>query len=119
MSDLRSQVYALSLATGCASILVMGLVHALVNGNWSVHASELLENPWGVATLIEAYIGFVFVAVWIACRERRAWMSVVWILMLFTIGNLVAALYVTLELWRCRGDTRRFWLGSSRSESID
>ena len=113
MAPALSRVCAFSIAGGCAGILVAGLGYALINGSWYPNASELLDNPWGVATLVEVYIGFVFVGAWIVCRERHFGRASLWVALLFLLGNLVAALYILLALHRCGGDMTRFWLGFS------
>lgn len=61
---------------------------------------ELLRNPWGVATLFDAYFGFVTFFVWVAYKERTILARVAWFVLIMALGNIAMALYVLLHLFR-------------------
>lgn len=65
--------------------------------------ADLLRDPWFVATLIDAYAGFLLFWSWAAWREQRPLPAVLWLAALLALGNLAAAAYVLLRLWRTRG----------------
>jgi Protein of unknown function (DUF1475) len=60
-------------------------------------AGNLLEDPWGVATLADAYFGFVTFYAWLAWRERRLAPRVLWFVLIMCLGNMAMASYM---LWR-------------------
>ena len=64
--------------------------------------SELLNDPWFLATLCDAYCGFLFFFIWVACRERTATRRVVWFVLIMSLGNIAMSSYVLRELWRTR-----------------
>ncbi|MBI5085685.1 MAG: DUF1475 family protein [Acidobacteria bacterium] len=61
-------------------------------------------NPWAIATLWDAYFGFVTFFVWVAYKERRMWARVVWFVVIMGLGNIAMSLYVLIELLRLRRD---------------
>ena len=70
--------------------------------------SKLLSDPWFLATLCDAYCGFLFFYAWVAFKERTAVGRVVWFFLIMGLGNIAMAIYVLRELWRTRhGDGMR------------
>lgn len=61
---------------------------------------ELVRNPWGLATLFDAYFGFLTFFVWVAYKERTNLARVVWFVLIMALGNIAMALYVLLQLFR-------------------
>ena len=57
-------------------------------------------NPWAVATLYDAYFGFLTFYVWVLYKERRAAMRVLWFLLVMALGNIAMSLYVLIQLFR-------------------
>jgi len=58
----------------------------------------LWPDPWFVATLVDAYFGFVIFYVWVAYKERTASARILWFLLIMGLGNMAAAFYVLLQL---------------------
>ena len=57
-------------------------------------------NPWAVATLWDAYFGFITFYVWVAWRER-GWVSrVLWFLLIMGLGNIAISGYMLIQLLR-------------------
>ena len=63
-------------------------------------AGEVIADPWGLATLADAYCGFLTFYIWVAYRERTAVGRGVWFVLIMAFGNLAMALYVLLLLRR-------------------
>lgn len=61
---------------------------------------ELLRNPWGVATLFDAYLGFLTFFVWVAYKERTTFARIGWFVLIMTLGNIAMSLYMLLQLFR-------------------
>lgn len=61
---------------------------------------ELLRNPWGVATLFDAYLGFLTFYVWVVYKERTIVARIAWFILIMTLGNIAMSLYVLLQLFR-------------------
>ena len=59
-------------------------------------------NPWAIATLYDAYFGFLTFYVWVAYKERKMWSRIVWFLLIMGLGNIAMSLYVLIQLLRLR-----------------
>lgn len=79
-------------------------VVASLDRNVLVAAPEIWNDPWGRATLFDAYFAFLAVFVWIAYRERSTWRSILWLFLLLTLGNFAIAAYFLITLHRLGPD---------------
>jgi hypothetical protein len=57
-------------------------------------------NPWAMATLYDAYAGFVTFYIWVAYKEHGAGSRIVWFVMIMGLGNIAMSAYVLRELFR-------------------
>lgn len=67
----------------------------------------LLDDPdrwWTIATLIDAYYGFLTFYVWVFYKEARALPRIGWFVAIMLLGNMAMAAYVLLQLARLRDD---------------
>ena len=71
---------------------------ASLDANVLVGFQRLLADRWGVATLCDAYFGFLWFWLWIAYKEASPGRSLLWLLLLFALGNLAMAAYVMVQL---------------------
>jgi membrane-associated phospholipid phosphatase len=63
-------------------------------------AGNLLDDPWGVATLFDAYFGFLTFYLWLFYKEPRWLARVVWLLLILSLGNIAMAVYALIKLVR-------------------
>ena len=63
-------------------------------------AVEIWDDPWGRATLFDAYFAFLTVFLWIAYRERSWGRRILWLVLILTLGNFAIATYFLLALRR-------------------
>jgi hypothetical protein len=89
------------------SLLVLAAMVAVttwasLDANVLVGFQRLLADRWGVATLFDAYFGFLWFWLWIAYKEGSLGRSLLWLLLLFALGNLAMAAYVLLQLARLK-----------------
>ncbi len=57
-------------------------------------------HRWTIATLVDAYCGFLVFYVWVAWRERSWASRFFWFALVMGLGNITMALYVILALVR-------------------
>ncbi len=88
------------------------ILRGFIVGNFSAEGDQLLAMPWGVVSLVDLYVGFTLFSGWIVYRERSWLARVIWVVLMMTLGNWTAALYVFIALQRSGGDWKKFWLGS-------
>src|SRR5688572_17979259 len=58
------------------------------------------DNLWTVATLIDAYYGFLTFYVWVLWKETRAGPRLLWFVAIMLLGNIAMAAYVLRQLHR-------------------
>jgi hypothetical protein len=59
---------------------------------------DYVENPWAIATLFDAYFGFITFYVWVAWRERTNVARVAWFVLIMCLGNIAMAVYVLVQI---------------------
>ncbi len=85
---------------GVFAAMVAVTTWASLDANVLVGFQRLLADRWGVATLFDAYFGFLWFWLWIAYKEASLGRSLLWLLLLFALGNLAMAAYVLIQLIR-------------------
>lgn len=63
-------------------------------------------NPWFVATLADAYFGFLWFWLWVAYKETSWLARTVWLLLILGLGNMAMAAYVLIQLVRLPANAR-------------
>ncbi len=63
---------------------------------WSSYAA----NPWAMATLYDAYAGFLTFFLWVAYKEDALWKKIVWLVLILGLGNIAMSFYVLIQLWK-------------------
>lgn len=61
-------------------------------------------NRWAVATLWDAYFGFLTFYLWVVYKQRNIWTRILWFVLIMGLGNIAMSLYVSLQLMRLRAD---------------
>lgn len=62
------------------------------------------DRWWSIATLIDAYYGFLTFYVWVWFKEPVAAARALWFVAIMTLGNMAMSAYVLRELARLRDD---------------
>ncbi len=57
-------------------------------------------NPWFVATLFDAYFGFLWFWLWIAYKETGFAARLGWLVAVLLAGNMAMAAYMLIQLYR-------------------
>jgi hypothetical protein len=90
--------------------VLIGMI--LVTG-WASHVqpvwqwSGLTARPdhaWTIATLCDAYCGFVTFYVWVLYKECRWTRRIGWFVAIMLLGNMAMSAYVLKELWALTAD---------------
>jgi hypothetical protein len=87
------------------------LVYGVSAGDFAGEGRQLLAMPWGIVSLVDLYVGFTLFSAWIVYRERSFIRSLVWVVLMMTLGFFAASLYSFLALQASGGEWKRFWLG--------
>lgn len=97
--------------------MTAALLNGFINGNFAQDGAELLANPWGLVSFVDLYVGFALFSVWIAFRETRIGLAVIWILLMMVLGFFTGAVYMLIALYTSKGDWVKFFLGG-RAEQL-
>ena len=73
------------------------------------------DNLWTIATLIDAYYGFITFYVWVLWKETRALPRVLWFLAIMGLGNIAMSAYVLRQLARLGSEESMGTLLSARN----
>jgi uncharacterized protein DUF1475 len=57
------------------------------------------DNAWTIATLFDAYYGFITFYVWVVYKEARWLPRALWLIAILLLGNMAMSAYV---LWQLR-----------------
>ena len=67
---------------------------------------DVFTHPWFIATLFDAYWGFVTFFVW-ACYKQTSWLArIAWFVAIMLLGNIAMAAYCLSELFALPKDGR-------------
>ena len=61
---------------------------------------EVGSHPWFIATLLDAYWGFLTFYCWVAWKET-SWLSrILWLVAILLLGNIAMAIYALIQLFK-------------------
>lgn len=95
-----------TLLTGVCCLVLAAMLYVTISA--SLHQDivsatrQLWPDPWFRATLADAYFGFLFFWLWVAWREQSLTKSILWFVLIMTLGNLAMAAYVLIQLRHIR-----------------
>lgn len=96
--------------------MTAALIYGFTVGDFGSDGSKLLQNPWGVVSMVDLYTGFILFSGWILYRERSIPRASVWVLLMMVLGFFTASLYVFLALSTSGNDWSKFWQGDRANE---
>jgi hypothetical protein len=95
------QLRALRWACVLGLLLMVGMISW---ASWSCPLfgipGEVLRHPWFLTTLFDAYLAFLPPYVWMAWRETRVLVRVLWFPVVMLWGNVAILIYLWRELHR-------------------
>ena len=60
--------------------------------------SPVVRHPWFIATLFDAYFGFLTFWLWVVYLESGWWRRSAWLVAILLLGNIAMAIYLLLRL---------------------
>ena len=98
--------------------MVGALVYGFSVGDFSLDGAKLLQNPWGLVSMVDLYTGFSLFSEWIVYREKSLVRSILWVILMMLLGFFTASCYIFIQLRSSRGDWKKFWLGRRADEQV-
>ncbi|MFK7959526.1 MAG: DUF1475 family protein [Phycisphaerales bacterium] len=115
--EARGASHAWTRSAMVLGVLMVAIVGGAVGwgfarGGGMAAVRELMQAPWFVVSLIDVYAGFILVVGWIAIREPAWWRTILWGVLVLTLGNVITGVYLIAAAAGASGDLRRFMLGA-------
>lgn len=66
--------------------------------------ADVIGHPWFIATLVDAYWGFLAFYVWIAWKEQGGAARALWLIAVLLLGNIAMAAYALRELFSLKSN---------------
>lgn len=84
------------------SLLIMAfmIVFSLSTGDFFEQGSILMGLVWGQMSLVDLYVAFLLVYIWIFYKETKILPRIIWAILLIVTGSLATALYILIESYR-------------------
>lgn len=73
--------------------------------NLFTHLPTLLKDPWVIATLFDAYYGFITFYLWVCYKENSMIARLLWLIGIMLLGNIAMAIYMLIELFKLDKDS--------------
>jgi Protein of unknown function (DUF1475) len=73
------------------------------------------DRYWTIATLMDAYFGFLTFYVWVFFKEARVLPRIAWFIAIMLLGNMAMSAYVLAQLLRLRPDQEASAMLSTRN----
>ena len=95
-------------------IMAGALAYGFIVGDFWVDGGELMDNPWGIVSLFDVYVGFFFFIGWIWYRECCLGMTLIWAIAICVGGNVIAGIYAIIALLKSKGNASVFFMGNGK-----
>jgi hypothetical protein len=96
--------------------MTAALLYGFIVGDFASDGGKILQNPWGIVSLVDLYTGFILFSAWIVYREKALISSVIWVVLMMVLGFFTASVYVLISLIHSKGDWQKFWMGNRAYE---
>ncbi len=111
--------FALGYLLFLTGVMITALVYGFAVGDFWKDGKELMENPWGIVSLFDVYVGFFFFIGWVWYRECCPGIKLLLSLAILLGGNAVCGLYAIVALVKSKGNSSHFFLGEKYHSQKD
>ena len=101
-----------------ALLMTLALLNGFINGSFFDDGATLLNNPWGIVSVVDLYVGFIIFSMWIYFREEKKVESILWIISVMILGFFSVAIYVFIALHKSNDDWLTFFLGYQKDKLL-
>jgi hypothetical protein len=79
--------------------------------------AEVAGHPWFIATLADAYWGFITFFIWVCWKQTSPLARTAWFVAIMLLGNIAMAVYCLAELFRVPPGTKLAEILTARRDS--
>ena len=87
------------------------LIFGFTQGDFAAAGSFFFRDPWGIVSLVDVYVGFMFFCAWVVYREKNWWAALLWVVSILILGNFPTGVYAYLALRNSGNNWQKFWMG--------
>lgn len=87
------------------------LIYGFTKGDFAAAGNFFFNDPWGIVSLVDVYVGFLFFCAWVIYREEKLWVALIWSLSIMILGNFPTGIYAFLALQNSENNWKKFWMG--------
>lgn len=88
------------------------LIYGFTQGDLGAAGGFFFNDPWGIVSLVDIYVGILFFCAWIFFREKNPLTAVLWTISILILGNFPAGVYAFLALQNSGDNWAKFWMGT-------
>ncbi|MCJ7519094.1 MAG: DUF1475 domain-containing protein [Anaerolineaceae bacterium] len=88
------------------------LIYGFTQGNFGAAGQFFFKDPWGIVSLVDVYVGFMFFSAWVIYREKNLLNALLWVVAIIILGTFPAGVYAFLALQNSGKSWKRFWMGN-------
>ncbi len=92
------------------------LIYGFTQGDFAAAGDFFFHDPWGIVSLVDVYVGFVFFCAWVVYREENWWTALLWVAAIMILGNFPTGVYAYLALRNSGDNWQKFWMGRHYAE---
>lgn len=96
---------------GLAGTAIMAAMigYSIATGDIGAEGSILLGMVWGQMSMVDLYVGFLLVYLWMFYREKTVFGKVFWLIFILVTGSLATGLYIYLAAANSKTETEFFF----------
>ena len=103
-----AKVIALLGAIAQGGILIFGFTQ----GDFGAAGQFFFKDPWGIVSLVDVYVGFMFFSAWVIYREKNLLTALLWVVSILILGNFPTGVYAFIALLTSGNSWKHFWMGN-------
>lgn len=82
--------------------MIYATIRASLQNNLFEVLPSLLDQPWTVMALYDAYFGFITFYTWVFYKESGLVIRILWFILIMLLGNIAMSVYVLIKLSRLK-----------------
>lgn len=92
-----------------AIIMTSMIAFSIATGDIAAEGAILLGLVWGQMSVVDLYVSFLLVYLWMFYREKTVVAKVFWLVFILVTGALATAIYVYLAASKSKNETEFFF----------
>lgn len=82
--------------------MIYATTQASLQLNLFSHLPKLIQDPWAVMTLYDAYFAFFFFYLWVHYKETNWFMRIFMFIMIVCLGTIAMSLYMLIRIFQLK-----------------